>query len=239
MSNRNKVLPNIIIGLIIVIATLVIFFIGFSDKGRETIDYVALCFVLISEIALFGGLILILNCKMTMSKAFIRSGIISTLVIYWGITVLISLLLKSMFQNNLRGFVTIQIIIMCIVAIIIIGLLAVASKVHNINQRNIEKTAWMQNNENIVISLITDEKLIPYKQSLNKLYEAIKYSDKISSDITKDKEINVELIELSNELKKGDITLLSHHDVEEKVNSILSLLKERNALVKESKKGGF
>lgn len=239
MSNKMKTISSLAIGLIVIIITLVVYFVGFSSEIRKTIDIAALCFVLISEVAFFAGLIITLNYKEIMSKTYLSSGVISSLFIYLVITVILSLFSRLIFQDNLRGFITTQTIVIGIVLIVIISLIASASKVESVNKKALSDITLMQDSENIAFSLVKDTKLNPYSGGLNRLYEDIKYSDKISFDKTMDREINERLAELSDKLKKGDIDILNEEDINNNINHIISIIKERNELLKQSKRGGY
>ena len=61
MSRKVRTLTTIGIGLIVFFVTLVVFFFGYTNHSEEIIDWLGLIFVLISEIALFGGTSVILS----------------------------------------------------------------------------------------------------------------------------------------------------------------------------------
>lgn len=104
MSNKGKVLSILGIGLIVCAVTWVAFLVGYTNEQKDTLDYVALTFVLIAEVVLFSGLILILHYQDKMSKVLVTGGLISTLLLYWAGATIISLLSKTLFENNMGGF---------------------------------------------------------------------------------------------------------------------------------------
>lgn len=241
MARNNRKMCIISIGLIVIVVTLVVFFAGFSKVEKATLDYLALMFILISEIALFAGLTL-LNNKSSMNKVMVNSGVISTLVIYWIVSIVLYLIYKNTQINNIGGFVTVQIILISLVAIITISLCRVASSVHASDNKIAEARVCLQKCENIIFTLKNDSKYETYKEPLNTLYEIIKYSDKTAMNNVIDEKINREILEISNDLKdsysENDIDNKENH-INEKIDHIISLIKERNMVLHESKRGGF
>lgn len=239
MNKRMRLISNLAIGFIVIAVTLVIFFMGFPKDARETLDYAALTFILISEAALFTGLTLLLFHELSESRVLIRSGIISTLLIYWIATVIISLFAKTIFENNVNAFIITQIVLIGIVAIIIISIFLHAAKVQNLDKTIQAKRMLLQNSEDIVISLKNNSKFTLFKSSLDRLYETLKYSDKIVLDIRKDTEISEKIAEFDDQLQNSDVDDLSKEDIEKKIDMLIGLIKERNELTKQGKRGGF
>lgn len=237
MGKNKRLVANIAICLIIIMVTLVVFFLGFSQNERTNFDYVGLIFVLISEFALFAGLILLSVDNSYMKTAFIRAGIITTLSGYWILTILTYLFFKRIFNNdNLEGFITIQIIIIGIAAIICVSLFMASSNVQRSNMKNISRRDWFQDGENIVFSLKNDMKFQSYRNDLEDLYEMLKYSDKIAVDSVLDKEINNAIILLSNCLKSEEVKEI---EIKQHIENISSMINERNMITLKSKRGGF
>lgn len=236
METSKRLVANITICLIILAITLVFFFVGFSQNERTIFDYTGLVFVLISECALFTGLILLSINNTYMKTAFVRAGMITTLSGYWILTTLIFLCFKRIFTDNLGAFITTQIIIMGIAAIICISLFVASSNVQSSSKENVNRRDWLQNGENIIFSLKNDIKFQPYRQYLDELYETLRSSDKIATDIALDKEINNEIIILSDYLKNEEVKEIT---MEQYADKIISMIKERNMLTLQSKRGAF
>ncbi|MBB6217685.1 hypothetical protein HNQ80_003808 [Anaerosolibacter carboniphilus] len=236
METSKRLVANITICLIILAITLVFFFVGFSQNERTIFDYTGLVFVLISEFALFTGLILLSINNIYMKTAFVRAGMITTLSGYWILTTLIFLCFKRIFTDNLGAFITTQIIIMGIAAIICISLFVASSNVQSSSKENVNRRDWLQNGENIIFSLKNDIKFQPYRQYLDELYETLRSSDKIATDIALDKEINNEIIILSDYLKNEEVKEIT---MEQYADKIISMIKERNMLTLQSKRGAF
>ena len=130
MSHKVRTLATMGIGLIVFIVTLVVFLLGYTNHPKEGIDWISLIFVLISEIALFGGTTIILAKNYSSSQMLLVSGIISTLSIYWIATFILSIFSKNIFEDNIRGLVTTEVVILAIALIISIALYAAGINVH-------------------------------------------------------------------------------------------------------------
>lgn len=234
MNKNLGILANIVIGIIVVLVTFVVFFIGLSGD-KDTFDYLSLSFILISEFALFISISIMMSSQKG-SKGIIKVGIISILSIYWVVTVLVSILFKLIFESAIGPFITIHIVLMGIVGILCISIYMVSQNVGSSDSNTKNSARWLQDSENIVFSLKNNIELQEYKESLNELYETLKYSDKIPYDDNKDKEINLKVISLSEKIKDEDV---SKDEIDNEINSIISLIKERNMLTKEAKRGGY
>ncbi|SCY91272.1 hypothetical protein [Alkaliphilus peptidifermentans] len=236
MKKSNKLAAYVGICLIIIAITLVTFFVGFSKDDRTSFDYAGLVFVLISEFALFAGLFLLtINDRYT-KTTFIRAGITTALSGYWILATFTSLLFRKIFNDNLGGFITTQIMIMGVAATICISLLVLSSNIHNSNKKNSNIREWLQDGENIVFSLKNDTKFQPYRYYLDELYEMLKYSDKMANNIVLDQEISNEISKLAAFLKdeEGKET-----EIKQFIDKINSMIKERNMITLQSKRGGF
>ncbi len=235
MNKVNKVALNIVLCLILVGITLVIFFVGFSNENKTRFDYIRLMFVLISEVILFTGLILLSMNSSSKSKTLIRLGVGITLSGYWILTTLSALLWEIVFNNKIGGFVTTQIMIIGVTAIICI-IIFTFSSLQRSNEKKMSLGKWLQDGENIIFSLKNDINLEAYSEHLEELYETLKYSDKIATDIELDKKINDQIIQLSSYLNNNE---LSESEVIQCVKKVLSMIKERNKITLESKRGAY
>lgn len=236
MKHQHKLLLNGLIGLIVIIITLVVFFVGFSvNAPKQTIDYLALLFVLISEIALFGVTLVLIAHKDAGDKLFVHSGVMSILVIYWLITTALSIFVNSFFKGNAFGFITIQVIIMGVAAIILISLFLAASNIHDKNARALGAGMILQECENIIFSLLNNPQYQKIAGQLNQLYEELKYSEHSTCLPEQEIEIRLKINELSDRIKAAP---LEETVITEAVNKIMVLIKVRNMAVKQSK-GGY
>lgn len=235
MSNAKKVTINIILCLIIMAIVLVVFFIGFSNVSKTRFDYIRLTFVLISVVVLFTGFTLLSMNSDSKNKTLIRVGIGTTLSGYLILTTISSLLWRTVLNDNIDGFVTTQIIIIGVTAIACIIIMTFSGLQSN-NEKRMSSRKWLQDGENIIFSLKNDVKLEAYNKQLEELYETIKYSDKIATNIELDKRINGEITQLSNYLKSKE---LSESEAIQCLEKVISMLKERNKITLESKRGAY
>ncbi len=200
MDKRIKVFSNIAIGIMVIIITLVVFFVGFEKVEKSNLDHLALMFILLSEVALFTGLILLLISEAPMSSIIIRSGLMS------------------------------------LAAIISISLFIAASNVNASNTKIQSNRVLLQESENMVFNLKNKKAYALYKESLDRLYETIKYRDKVAYNSTLEERINEHIVNLSNNLKEN---YEDKEAISESIENIITLIKERNMEVHTAKRGGF
>ncbi|MBC2579426.1 hypothetical protein [Clostridium sp. DJ247] len=237
MSSKVRTLANMGIGLIVFIVTLVVFFLGYTNHPKETIHWLALTFVLISEIVLFGGTTVTLIRKYTSSQMLLVSGIISTLSIYWIATTILSVFSRNIFKDNVRGFATTQIVILAIALIISISLYAAVINVREHDAKLMDSRLIMSECENLAFSLKSNANFSAYSSLLSKIYEEIKYSDKTKS-VKKEQTIYMKLEELKALLSNNE-NELKVEDISKMVDEIVLLIKERNLSVIQLNQGGF
>jgi len=114
-------------GLIAVAGTLVMAFTiaAFFLLGIERIpvNKWALVFLVLSELALFGGLIGLRSVDEDHNKVFLKSGVTTSLLLYFIVT-LASMLLTGQFQENPRTFIVIELAILVFFAIVTVAICA-------------------------------------------------------------------------------------------------------------------
>lgn len=239
MKHRSKLLLNGLIGVIVIAATLVIFFAGFNNAQKQTIDYLSLTFVLISEVALFGAMLALIGFNNSTNKVVLCSGILSALVIYWLVTIFVSIFFSPVFRDNTNGFVTTNIIIIAITAIVVIVLFMAAAGIKKKDESTFQAGLILQDCESMVFSMLNNKDCEKIASQLNSLYEELKFSDKSTCLPENEKEISLNIIELSNKVKAAPLDEAAAADAAGKINSIMLLVKERNRAVKQSKRGGY
>lgn len=237
MSNRTKVSVIFGIAAIVIFTTLTIFFSGNADSPKTTFDWCALAFILISEAALFESIYVISTSVHNISKTLISLGIISTLFIYWVATVGIATFGRSIFKESLGGFITAQIIMCAIAAIITILLSMVAVRVAAKDAKLDNSKLLMESCESEAFTLKSNTAFREHYQSLNKLYEEIRFSDKTVS-IDKEEIIYSQIRNLSDMLH-NKMTTVNTQDISNTIEAIILNIKERNSNVLKLKQGGF
>lgn len=233
MNSKTKMWLTLGIGLIIIAVTLVLFLVGFSGAEKTNIHWLALAFMLVSELMLIAGSLLLPVYIQAFSAAMFRAGVISTLIIYCIITALLAVFANRFFAGNLSAFISTQVIVLGVVAVIIISLIMNASNVKAADEQ-LGSGASLKNSENIAFSLKSNTSYQEFAGMLGMLYEELKYSDKATSIAELDQTINSSVIELSEELNNDPE--ITKEMIEEKVNQIILNIKERNRAVMQLKK---
>lgn len=237
MNNSLRRIITGIIGLIIISATLVVFFMGFGNGQKENIDYAALIFVIISEIVLFGTMILIDDFKNKSNGLFLNSGVISALVLYWIATTLISILLPEVLKDNINAFITVQILVFALAAVIVLLIILASSHVKDSSEKASEYNLLLQECEKMVFSLKNNKKYMSVGRGLSDLYDELRFSDKSSSMQSEDSEINQRIIDLRSKLVAAEND--EDQDINENIQDIILLIKNRNTAIKQMKNGGY
>ncbi|AFL99035.1 hypothetical protein Desde_0582 [Desulfitobacterium dehalogenans ATCC 51507] len=115
MNKNINFFYSLLIGLIVLAVTFIIFFLGVDNKS--SLDWVSLAFVLIAEIALFGGITLLAIQPSSSRQIILRTGIISVFSMYWLFTLLIGLF-RNIFKDYTNIFYMINIGIIGMVAVV-------------------------------------------------------------------------------------------------------------------------
>ena len=234
LKTERKAITGAVIGGIVILMTLMIFFFGNAKAEKESIDVAALLLILFSEIVLFGGIIALNLLEGYKDRLFINSGITTILSLYWITATLFSLLARKNYIDNISGFVTVHFVIFGI-ALIISILIAVSYKtISENNQKLVDAGISIKKCEDTARLLSTNMKYLKYKDELNKMYEDIKYSDK-TIEVEEDKHILNQLSVLSEKLNSN-----SEDDSEEIKNSIdviRETVKTRDLSIRELKRG--
>ena len=121
MKSRNGIFPLGLIGAITLAFSLVAFFL--LNIERIAVNIWALAFLLLSECVLFCGLIGLRFHNAQHSMTFLKAGIISSLSLYFGVTV-ICVLFARFFKESLNIFILIELAIIALFAIIIVAILS-------------------------------------------------------------------------------------------------------------------
>lgn len=233
MNNNTKIYSTLAIGVIVIAATISIFFLGMYDKVR--IDWLILTFILISEIALFLGVIITAMQNSPTNKVLIRSGIISTLFIYWIVTVLSSIFLRNALIENPNHFLIMNIVLIAVTAIIVISLNISALNTNDKDAKTINSRLFMEDCEKRVFALKANPALMDFRKALEDIYETIKYGDKIGKS-SFDEDILKQLISLEDGLKADNII---NSDIQKITDGLIFLLNQRNTEMLQAKRGGF
>jgi len=130
-----------IIGALVVAFTLATFFL--IDFERTTIQWVALMFLLLSEVVLFAGLIGIRSLGAKFSKVFVSAGLSTILFIYFAAT-LTSVFFANSFRDRLNNFIWLQVVIIGLFAIVAVAILAFSHKIARDDEKSLSKVGETQ-----------------------------------------------------------------------------------------------
>ena len=136
MKNKKSVVPIGVIGVIVLIFSLVVFFL--LKIERIAVNVWALAFLLISEFTLFGGLIGLRLTNANHNRVFLKAGITSALSLYF-IATLVSIIIAGVFSERVNTFILIELAIIALFAIITIALNACSRGIERRSEEDIKK----------------------------------------------------------------------------------------------------
>lgn len=236
MKSITKSTAGLIIGVVVIVATIVVFVFGDMAKPKGSIDILGLIFILVSEVLLFTSIHVLNISKETRHSVFIKSGLISTLVLYWIVTTLFYILVKGFYISNMGGFLTVNIIFLAITSITCILIFAVYNKVRESNINTLNNVSAIKNIENKAKLLCDNVKYRRYKNELNKMYEDIKYCDNTIM-LDADTELADRLFELEKKLISAEE--IEENTIYEAIDEITLTVKKRNLTALENHKAGI
>ena len=234
MNKSLKRVSVIIIAVIVIAITVSVFFLV-TDSPRAAMDWTALTFVLVSEIAMLGSALYLTMSLSESNKRIIRAGVFSTLVIYWAMSVLL-MLIRNVFIDSPNTFVIVNIILIGAVAIICILLNVTAAKVGDYDRKKGDTMLFLQSVEKTMFAMKSNTAYSEFKTRLDSLYEKVKYSDKVGSS-SQDRTILDEVVGLEAAL--GGSAEDRNEKVENAISQLEFHLKQRNMELGQGKRGGF
>lgn len=122
MKSENIKAINLLICLIFIVVTIAIF--SFLGSNKNDSNYVALIFLILSEIMMFITFSLKSRGK-NQDKVFIKSGLCSSYIIYFIITSILCLF-SSFFINSINILLMVEIILLAILIVLTIIILAIS-----------------------------------------------------------------------------------------------------------------
>ena len=132
----KKILPLILIFSIIIVFTLVAFFL--MSVELSAINVWALIFIVISELAAFSLFTYLRITKKSIDNVFLKSGTIMSVSIYLIATLTFGII-AIILMNNLNIFFLIQIAIISLFAIVMILLFSFSDRISKRNSEDINK----------------------------------------------------------------------------------------------------
>ncbi len=122
--SRGKL--SLIIGIMVVVATLLIFLV-LNPLWLPSV-IIGFCFILFSEIFFFGSIIAIERLAKSSNGIFVRAGLGTTATVYSLVVLVSSIIYMATHVVGYKGFVILQILLFVITASIMLILASFASK---------------------------------------------------------------------------------------------------------------
>lgn len=136
MRIKSGVFSICIIGLIVIAFTLAAFFL--LDIDKVPVNIWALIFLLVSEIALFGGLAGLRLVNENHSLVFLRAGVTTALSLYCAATFII-VFFTGAFYNKLNSFILIELAVVALFSIITVSIVTWSRSIARRNEADIAK----------------------------------------------------------------------------------------------------
>jgi hypothetical protein len=233
MSLRRKDV-TIINGIIVLALTVVLFILAHTKYGM--IDWLSLFFIVTAEVVFFGGLLIVDHLAASTFNAMFRSITYIILAAYSFFNVIFSFLFMLILRHQIRMFISVQAIIAASAAVIYFIAYATSISMGTQNQQVLAASVKLKDLSNKIMILFKNENNAEYRKELEKLYEAVMYTD-VSSTVATDDII-------SNKINDLEIALVNHKEEDkvriiELINNILNLIDKRSAEVKLLKEGGI
>lgn len=227
MNKRSKV--TLIIGAIVFVSSIAVFAVIHPRVFPSTI--LGLCFLLYSEVVLFGGFVLVDMLSARASKLLLWSGVGTTIDVY-GVIVFISSLIHMTTKTSLiQGFLILQIVLLVIVLAVCLIIWNFSLGMRRNDSKVLQVGATLQY---ILDQLVLIKEKTSNKAEIDRLIEAVQYSD-TSVTVDADIEINDAITHL-DDLTSADE--LDNAEFENTVQNIEFLIKKRNLQAKATKRGG-
>lgn len=229
----SRTVPTAIIGVLTIFLTLLLFFTVVSE--RHAIQWIGITFIILAEIITAVGFIFVDEYARSTSGVFLRAGINSLLIIYLVITAAVSIFFIAGYYDRLKWLVTIDISLIAVAAAIMVPIFASSKSLDVENSATLSSVAMMKQFTNSVMLLRNDATNRKYAALLDKIYDAVRYSD-YSVSVASDIQIAAKLKELEQVLgteEKRD------ERVEVITNEILLLAKKRASEASAIKSGAI
>lgn len=230
----SRSVPTAIIGLLAVVVTLLLFFTAVTE--RHAVQWVGISFIILAEIITTAGFIAVDEYARSTSGVFLRAGSNSLLIIYLIITAAVSIFFISGYYGKLKWLVTIDLAVIAVCAAIMVPIFMSSRSLDVENTAVQSSTAMMKQLWNAVMMLRNDVKNSRYSAQLDKVYDAVRYSD-YSISVPPDLQIAAKIKELEQVL--GAEEEAKDEQVEAITNEILMLAKKRASEASALKSGAI
>ena len=234
MQNKNnKLIAAVCVVLLIFIVTA--FFI-LVDIDEFMVRFLAVFFLLFSSMVFTIGFYLLSLAGKNHNIVLLRAGVGSTLILYVIVTILLSFI-SNLFANNLTLYIMLNFGIALLAGVAILFLVLASRSTASDDMRTMGKKAFMDEVERRLFNLSADSKNAKFHQKINRLYDAVKYADKIGISSV-DYVLDDTLTRLESALALGEeeASQVNITSIFDEINSLLTRRKEEISI---SKRGGF
>jgi hypothetical protein len=231
---KKRVNTILISGIVVFMLTSFIFFIATNE--RELVTWVSFCFLLLTEIILFGGLILIEYLATKVSPIVMRAGFGSSLVICSIISMIVSMFYIVSENESVKPILIIQAILLAIIIILFFVFYTTSGSVKVSSDKVINTTIRISSFIDKLNSLSKDGNNDKYKKQLTKIAQDLSFSD-ISTSVSCDSEIERKLASLELTLLKEDES--KDTEISKLLEDMVLLINKRKFEIKNTKVGGI
>lgn len=230
MKKNQALFLNVGIGFVIFIATISVYFLM---PERTAVDDWGLGFTLLAEFMIINGFFWLESYQPKTNKVFMRSGLSGILILYFLFTATFSLFARQ-FNNSIKTFVFIQILIIAATIILIILFITSSRRVNSVERSTLQEMANLKKCEERALALLYNSNARLYEKQINKLYESMRYRDKTFST-SLDDQISEKLANLEDALKSSE----KEEILNTIFNEIDSLMMQRKHEISNLERGGF
>jgi len=224
---------NSVIGFIIV-SVVVVAFLYVIDVYGFLLFAFALAFLILAGLSLVVGLFALWNVSSGHNPVFLRAGGASCLLIYFVVTAVLAFLV-NVFYGNIGWYIAINLLLVAGNLAVIIALFFASKSIARADERTMDSMFFMQNFEERTAKLLADSENRAFHKDLEKVYETVKFSDKVGHS-NLDIDLANAFSRLENALPGGESMQINIPAMCEKINSLLG---QRRAEVGAGKRGGF
>lgn len=211
---------------VVVLATLLIFFLWDRKFEKSNVDYTAFLFLLLSEAALYTSSLFILSKKQSGRRLYLSMGVLLTLAVYWAVVVAYALFAAPLYDGRLKQFFLLEMMTLFMAA-------ALAAIFTAASARFAENEAVSTAGERIealakyVGMLLADERFAAFYNMLSHLQEELSFVD-----LRRSTPEDEQLVSALGALKDASTQEETSEDFSQSVGRALTIAKQRNLATK-------
>lgn len=232
MNRYSKAL--LISGIITVVISVIVLLLCINDWGGLT--PLAAVFFIWAEIVFFGGLIFQQKISSQTEQLVLQASFIPLLTIYSFVCGGLSVLFLIKFKPEWKFFISIQLVLAGITAILLIALYSASKAIRSANRNTmhdiIQINSYISRINTLAVSAGEEES---YGLDLKTISEALRFTD-VSAVVSVDEEINDIISELELEFEKETI-FRSAKLIQERCTKLAKLIEKRKIQSKTIKEG--